>query len=100
MAKSGTGPALRYASCGLRARRLRDAIVLALAGKREPALVECGQRRAVADPYDRGVRQPLVQQFVERRLRRLVERRGRLVEEQEVRRMQDRARNPDALLLA
>ena len=63
-------------------------------------LVERRKRRAVADRDDRRARQPLLQQPVELGLRRLVERRRRLVEKQEIRLLQQRARDAEALLLA
>ena len=44
--------------------------------------------------------QPLLQQAVQRRLGGFVERRGRLVEEQIIRRVQQRARDGEPLLLA
>ena len=62
--------------------------------------MERRKRRAVADRHDRRAGKALLQQLVERCLGRLVERGGGLVEEQIVRRMQDRARDADALLLA
>ena len=46
------------------------------------AAVECAERRAVADGDDRRALEPLLQQPVQRRLGGLIERSGRLVEEQ------------------
>ena len=68
--------------------------------EREEAAVELHQARAVADRDGRRIREPLEQQAVELRLRGLVERAGRLVEEQPVGFLQQRARNRQPLLLA
>ena len=62
--------------------------------------MERRERRAVADRHDGRFRQALLEQPVERRLRRLVERGGGLVEEQEIGRLQEGARDAEALLLA
>ena len=62
--------------------------------------MERAERRAVADRDDRCGGQPLLQQAVQHRLGRLVERRGRLVEEQIIRRVKQHARDGEPLLLA
>ena len=66
----------------------------------KPPAVERRKRRAMPDRYDGRIRQPLLDQPVQRRLRRLVERRRGLVEKQEVRLLQQRAGDAEALLLA
>ncbi len=53
--------------------------------EREEPVMELDQARAVADRDDGGARQPVDQQAIQRRLRTLVERGGRLVEEQPMR---------------
>src|SRR2546428_165499 len=68
-------------------------------GGQVPA-VERAQRRAVADRDDGGLAQPLLHEPVERGLGGLVERGGRLVEEQIVGRVQDRPGDGEPLLLA
>ena len=68
--------------------------------EREEARVELGEARAVADREDRGLRQPLHEQPVQRALGLLVETAGRFVEEQPVRPLEERAGEADALLLA
>ena len=80
--------------------RLRARVAVAVAFQRQAAAVERVQRRAVADRDDGRVRQPLLQQPVERGLGRLVERGGGLVEEQLVRLLQQRAGDAEPLLLA
>ena len=80
--------------------RSRNCKAVAVADQRELAGVERFQRRAVADRDQGGGRQLLAEQAIERGLRRLVEGGGRLIEEQEGRRMQQRARHAEALLLA
>src|SRR5215471_4967769 len=74
--------------------------VVAGADQRELTMVESLQRRAVTDRNQGGGRQRLAEQTIECGLRRLVERGGRLVEEQEGRCVQQRARHAEALLLA
>src|ERR1700688_1894597 len=55
---------------------------IAVAPQHDLALVEGLQRRAMADRYDGGGRQPLLDQAIERRLRGLVERGGGFIQEQ------------------
>ena len=62
--------------------------------------MERGERRAVADRHDSRGREPLLQQMVERGLGGLIERGRGLVEEQEVRRVQQCAGDAQPLLLA
>src|SRR5476649_2958493 len=69
-------------------------------GQRDIALMERLQRAAMTDRYDGGRRQFLLEQLVEPGLGGFIERRGRFVEEQVLRRMQERAGKPEALLLA
>src|SRR5258705_6523448 len=76
----------------------REAV--AIAHQADIALMEGVQCRPVADRDDRGLRQLLLEQAVQRGLRGFVERGGRLVEEQVVRRVQQRAYEPEALLFA
>src|SRR5947199_5868703 len=81
-------------------RRIAHAIALAILHQRQATRVEGGKRRTVSDRNNGNVRQPILDELVEPRLRRLVERGARLVKEQEVGRMQDRARDAEPLLLA
>src|SRR5438093_3287437 len=54
----------------------------------------------MADAEERGLRQPLAHELVETRFGRLVHRRGRLVEEEPLGLLHQRARKGDALLFA
>src|SRR3982074_2287279 len=74
--------------------------LVAVADQHDVALVEDLERGAMADRDDGGCRQFLLEQTIQRRLGGLIQRRGRLVEEQILRPMQQRAREPEALLLA
>src|SRR3990170_5352860 len=67
--------------------------------KLEEAARELGVARAVADGDDGRAGQPLDQQTIELRFRPLVERGRRLVEEQPLRLLQERARDRQSLLL-
>src|ERR1700742_5125983 len=69
-------------------------------GQYDIALVECLQRAAVADRDDGGGRQFLLEKLVELRFGGLIKRGGGFVEEQVLRRMQERTRKPETLLLA
>jgi hypothetical protein len=62
-------------------RRLVQAIPAGVAFECEPAPMERRERRAVADRNDRRIRQPLLDEPVQRRLRRLVERGRGFIEE-------------------
>src|SRR6476661_2407574 len=64
------------------------------------ALVESGQCRTMADREDRRRRQFPCKKLVERGFRGLIERGGCLIEEKELRRVQQRTREAQALLLA
>ena len=66
----------------------------------ELAGVERAQRRPMADAEHRRLREPLAHQPIEARLRRLVHRRGRLVEKEPVGLLDQGPREGDALLLA
>src|SRR6266516_559566 len=92
----------RFLSRSLRRleRDLAHLLALAVAAEREMPAVERPQGRAVADRHDARMREPLLQEPIERGLGRLVERGGSLVEEQIVGRVQDGAREPEPLLLA
>ncbi len=68
--------------------------------KLDLAVVPLTQRRAMADRYDGGVRQPAFQLAIDCRLRRLVERGRRLVQEQPVGLEDQGARDSEPLLLA
>src|SRR5689334_24723408 len=68
--------------------------------ERKSPLMEGGERRAVADRDDGRSREPFLEQPIESCLRDLVERSGGLIEEQEVRRLQQGATNAEPLLLA
>src|SRR5262245_39338810 len=85
---------------GGRERGLSQAIDLAVALEHQTAAMEGGERRAMADRYDRAALEPRVEQTVEHAFRRFVERGRRLVEEQIIRRLQNGAGNSQALLLA
>src|ERR1700681_4159638 len=74
--------------------------LVAVADQHDVALVEGCERGAMTDRDDGGCRQFLLEQTIQRRLRGLIQRRSRLVEEQILRPMQQRARQPEALLLA
>src|SRR6185295_11603228 len=67
---------------------------------RDLLIVKGLQGGAMADADDAGLRQALADQAVEIAFAGLVEGRGGLVEEDEVRAMQEGARDGDALLLA
>src|SRR6266540_4369179 len=98
---AGTGRPRRFLSRSLRRleRDLAHLLALAVAAEREMPAVERPQGRAVADRHDARMREPLLQEPIERGLGRLVERGGSLVEEQIVGRVQDGAREPEPLLL-
>src|SRR2546428_12318033 len=66
----------------------------------ELASVEGAKRSPVAHAEQGDLREPLAQEPVEARLGRLVQRRGRLVEEEPVRLLDKGAREGDPLLLA
>ena len=66
----------------------------------EPARVEGTQRRPMAHAEHRRPREPLAHQPIEPCLRRLVHRRGRLVEKEPVGLLDQGSREGDALLLA
>ncbi len=70
--------------------------------RREPEepSVELNEARPVADGDDSRFRQPLEQEVIERRLGALIERARRLVEEQPLRFLQERAGDGEPLLLA
>src|SRR3979411_1490142 len=74
--------------------------LLAVRGQHDLALVECLERAAMTDRDDGGCRQFLLQETIKRRLRGFIERSGRFIEEQVLRRVQQRACEPKALLLA
>src|SRR5215207_318081 len=74
--------------------------LIATARECDIALVESIERRAVSDRDDGGGRQFLLEQPIQRLLRGLVERRGGLIEEQVLRRMQQRACDSKPLLFA
>src|SRR5580692_4458270 len=74
--------------------------MIAVADQRDIALVERLERRAVADRDHGGRRQFRFEQLVELGFRRLIERGGCLIEEQKLRRVQERTREPEPLLLA
>src|SRR5437588_2061619 len=99
---AGSGRAVRTHALfrGGRERGLPQAADLAVALQHETAAVEGGERRAMADRYDRAALEPRGEKTVERGFRRLVERGRRLVEEQVIRRLQNGAGNSKALLLA
>ena len=63
-------------------------------------LVESVERRPVADRDERRLRQFAGDRAIDLRLARFVQRRGRLIEEQPVRRSEQRARDRKPLLLA
>src|SRR5215831_4282398 len=73
---------------------------VALAHKSQSAAVEDRQRGAVADRHDRCTIELLFEQLVERGFCRLVERCGRFIEEQIIRRVEQGARDAEPLLLA
>src|SRR5689334_9971749 len=85
---------------GGRELHLFQHVAVAVAREHEAAVVEGGEGGAMPDRDDGGVRQPLAQQLIERRFGRFIERRRRLVEEEIIRRMQQRARDAEPLLLA
>ena len=64
------------------------------------ARMEGTQRRAMADAEYRRPREPLAHQSIEPCLRRLVNRRGRLVEKEPIGLLDQRSSEGDALLLA
>src|SRR5882762_4306070 len=74
--------------------------LVAVAGKLHIALMEGFKRRAMADRDDGGCRQFLLDQAIQCRLRGFIERGGGFIEEQILRRMQQRACEPKALLFA
>src|SRR6266478_681016 len=74
--------------------------LVAVADQHDVALVEGLERGAMADRDYGGCRQFLLEQTIQRRLGGLIQRRGRLVEEQILRPMQQRARESEALLFA
>src|SRR5262249_13139333 len=85
---------------GRREGRLPHDVVIAFAAKPQPTLVERRKRRAVTDGNDGSVGKPPFEQLIERGLSCLVERRSGLIEEQEIRRVEERARDAEPLLLA
>src|SRR5262245_50661743 len=64
------------------------------------ARVEGTQCRAMAHAEYGRLREPLAHQSIEPRLRSLVNRRGRLIKEEQIGLLHERAREGDALLLA
>ena len=66
----------------------------------EMAMVKRGERRAMTDGHDRGLRQPPRQYGVKLGLKRLLDRGGGLVEQEPIGPHQQRARDRQALLLA
>src|SRR6267142_2199335 len=66
----------------------------------EPACMERTQGRPMADAEHRRLREPLAHQPIESRLRRLVQRRGRLVQKEPVGLLDQGSREGHALLLA
>src|SRR5262245_5076456 len=79
--------------CGGLERGLAQATDLAVALQHETAAMERGERRAVADRYDRGAPESRVEKAVKRGFGRLIERSRRLVEEEIIRRLEDGAGN-------
>src|SRR5258708_32412537 len=77
-----------------------QAIAACSAFECEPAPMERRERRAVADRNDGRSRQPLLDEPVQRRLRRLIERRRGLIEEQEIGLLKECPRDAETLLLA
>ena len=74
--------------------------MVAFARQIQAAAVEGGERGAMADGDDGGARKPPLQQVIERRLGRLIERGGGFIEQEVIGRVQNRPREAEPLLLA